>query len=194
LRSKLAISTARRDHLVWPFVKHQIDPAEQAKALVTYRRLFTQPKRLATLRVEFDAAVKEGSAHGTNPELLQLLQSHADEITRLMSSHWEPVISGQEQWPALNGRKSEAEARRLRNLFILYVDKTLHWLDYFIRDPRWLNLSAVNYAANAAREAANEVRDARVRFEALFELQREDLVPGLHVPEPTGPQEDRPAA
>lgn len=122
--------------------------------------------------------MKEGSSSGTNPELLDLLQSHANEITLLMSSHWESVINGQEQWPSLRNKRIQAQAEKLRTLFVLYIDKTLSWLDYFIRDPKWLNLSAVNYSANAAREAANEVRDSRKRFELSLEISREDLVPG----------------
>ena len=118
-----------------------------------------------------------------------------------MSSHWESVINGDEFWPTLRSKRDEAETQKLRSLFILYVDKTLSWLDYFIRDPRWLNLSAVNYAANAAREAANEVRDARKRFELAFELERDDLVPGLRPktseepePEVAEEEEDQAAA
>lgn len=95
-----------------------------------------------------------------------------------MSSHWESVINGQEQWPSLKKKNSQTQAVKLRTLFVLYIDKTLSWLDYFIRDPKWLNLSAVNYAANAARETANEVRDARKQFELSFEISRNDLVPG----------------
>jgi len=36
-------------------------------------------------------------------------------------------------------------------------------------------LTAVNYSANAAREAASEVREIRNQFEAEFELTRDDL-------------------
>lgn len=118
----------------------------------------------------------EGSANGTNPELLSLLQSHASRITKLISNHWESVTKRTEQWPRMRTRRGQELSGELRELFIAYIDKTLHWLDYFVLDPRWLNLTAVNYAANAAREAANEVRDARHRFEEEFELTREDLV------------------
>jgi hypothetical protein len=122
--------------------------------------------------------VREGSTNGTTPELLSLLQGHAGEITRLMSAHWASVLKGEEQWPALASRQGEEMADHLRTLFVIYLQKTLHWLDYFIRDPRWLSLSAVNHAANAAREAASDVRDARARFEATYELVREDLALG----------------
>ena len=117
-----------------------------------------------------------GSLNGTNPELLSLLQGHATQITRLMSVHWESVLRGEEEWPVLADRRGEEMARHLRTLFVMYVQKTLFWLDYFIRDPRWLNLTAVNYAANAAREAASEVREARSRFELAYELTRDDLM------------------
>lgn len=143
--------------------------------MLTYRRLFTQPRQLAVLRAEFDAAVHHGSANGTDPELLDLLQSHASKITRLMSAHWDSVVKRTEPWPQLRTRRGEELAGDLRELFIEYVEKTLHWLDYFVLDPRWLNLTAVNYAANAAREAASEVRDARIRFEEEYELERDDL-------------------
>ena len=100
------------------------------------------------------------------------------QITELMSRHWATVLNGQQKWPVQRGRKNERQAADLRSTFITYIEKTLHWLDYFVRDPRWLNLSAVNYAANAAREAAQEVRQARAGFEELYELDRTDLVPG----------------
>ncbi len=141
-----------------------------------YRRLFTQPRKLATLRSEFDAAVKHGSKNGTDPELLKLLQEHATTITRLMSSNWDTVIDETEEWPRFKAKKQDELSRSLITLFTIYVEKTLRWLDYFVMDPRWLNLTAVNYAANAAREAASEVREARVRFEQTFELTRDDLV------------------
>lgn len=63
----------------------------------------------------------------------------------------------------------------MRRLFVEYVEKSVHWLDYFVMDPSWLNLTAVNYAANAAREAASEVRQVRLRFEEMYELTREHL-------------------
>lgn len=143
--------------------------------MLTYRRLFTQPRQLATLRAEFDAAVHNGSANGTNPELLDLLQNHASRITGLMSAHWDSVINRTEAWSRLRTRRGEELAGDLRELFIEYIEKTVHWLDYFVLDPRWLNLTAVNYAANAAREAASEVRQARIRFEEEYELVRDDL-------------------
>ena len=146
--------------------------------MLIYRRLFTQPRKLATLRAEFDAAVHKGSADGTNPELVDLLQGHASKITSLMSAHWDSVVARSEPWPRLRTRRGEELAGDLRELFIEYVEKTLHWLDYFVLDPRWLNLTAVNYAANAAREAAREVRGARTSFEEEYELVRDDLSAG----------------
>lgn len=140
-----------------------------------YHRLFTQPRKLATLRVEFDAAVHEGSENGTNPQLLELLQGHASKITQLISANWDTVVDGSEQWPRMKTRNTSELVTGLRQLFIIYVEKTLRWLDYFVMDPTWLNLTAVNYAANAAREAASEVREARLKFEKEFELTREDL-------------------
>lgn len=165
----------RSANLSWPFAKRTVDPAERAKAVLIYRRLFTQPRRLATLRAEFDAAVHEGSANGTDPELLDLLQGHAAKITGLMTAHWETVVKRTEPWPRFRTRRGEELADELRELFIEYVEKTLRWLDYFVLDPRWLNLTAVNYAANAARETAGEVREARSRFEEEYELYRDDL-------------------
>jgi hypothetical protein len=142
------------------------------------------------LRAEFDAAVREGSANGTNPELLNLLQGHAGKITMLMSTHWASVINGEEHWPTLRERRGEEIVQELRRLFVEYIDKTLRWLDYFIRDPRWLNLTAVNYAANAAREAASEVRESRARFELEYELERDDLIPGRPRKQPEQPAQE----
>lgn len=165
----------RNVYLSWPFSKRVIDPAERSKAVEIYRRLFTQPRKLATLRVEFDAAVHEGSESGTNPELLALLQGHAAKLTQLMSNNWDSVVNGTEQWPRMKSRRSSELTDSMQTLFIIYVEKTLRWLDYFVMDPRWLNLTAVNYAANAAREAASEVRETRIKFEEEFELTRDDL-------------------
>jgi hypothetical protein len=162
-------------HLSWPFAKRTIDPAERARAMAIYQRLFTQPRSLRTLRVEFDAAVKEGSARGTNPELLNLLQSHASKITKLMSAHWGSVLDGTEDWPRMRTRKGYELSAELQSLFVEYITKTLRWLEYFVLDPTWLNLTAVNYAANAARETASEVHAARRAFEAEFELDRSEL-------------------
>ncbi len=117
----------------------------------------------------------EGSEKGTNPPLLVLLQNHAVAITKLMSENWGTVVDETEPWPRMKTKRSHKQSQRLRNLFIIYVEKTLRWLDYFVLDPRWLNLTAVNYAANAAREAASEVREARLKFEEEFGLTREDL-------------------
>lgn len=147
--------------------------------MAIYRRLFTQPRSLRTLRVEFDAAVKEGSANGTNPELLNLLQSHASKISKMMSAHWGSVIDGTEQWQRMRTLKGQELADGLQDTFVEYVQKTLHWLEYFVLDPTWLNLTAVNYAANAARETASEVHTARRNFEAEFELDRSEL-PGAN--------------
>ncbi len=72
-------------------------------------------------------------------------------------------------------RKGHDLAIELQDLFVEYVNKTLHWLEYFVLDPSWLNLTAVNYAANAAREVASELHAARLRFEAEFELDRSEL-------------------
>ncbi len=165
----------RSVYLSWPFSKREVDPAERLKAVLIYRKLFTQPRKLATLRVEFDAAVHEGSENGTTPELLELLQGHASEITRLMSNNWKTVVDETEQWPRMKSRQGDELSSNLCTLFVIYVEKTLRWLDYFVMDPRWLNLTAVNYAANAAREAASEVREARIKFEDEYELAREDL-------------------
>lgn len=143
--------------------------------MAIYRRLFTQPRKLAKLRTEFDAAVHEGSENGTNPELLAMLQGHAGAITQLMNTNWDSVINETERWPRFKNRKTDWMTQRMISLFVVYVEKTLRWLDYFVMDPRWLNLTAVNYAANAAREAASEVREARIMFEHAFELTRDDL-------------------
>lgn len=128
--------------------------------------------------------MNEGSEHGTNPELLELLQGHAVKITKLMSVHWDSVVNQTEQWPRLRGRRATQMTADLTGLFTEYVEKTLHWLNYFVLDPSWLNMTAVNYAANAAREAASEVRQARTRFEQEFELERDDLStePREHAP------------
>ncbi len=167
----------RSIQLSW-FSKQELDPAERAKAVIVYQRLFTQPRKLATLRTEFDAGVKQGSKNGTDPRLLTLLQGHATSITRLMSKNWSTLLDETEKWPRFKDKKARETTGSLTTLFTIYVEKTLRWLDYFVMDPRWLNLTAVNYAANAAREAASEVRDARLRFEEEFELTRDDLVPG----------------
>lgn len=92
-----------------------------------------------------------------------------------MSVHWDSVVKGDEKWPRLGSKNGEELSRELRDRFIAYVEKTLHWLDYFVMDPRWLNLTAVNYAANAAREAASEVKQVRLQFEREYELTRDDL-------------------
>lgn len=152
-----------------------IDPADRLKAVEIYRRLFTQPRRLATLRAEFDAAVREASKKGTRPELVGHLRGSAVEIKQRMSGHWGTLVDGTESRPTLHAKKGEQTAEELHDLFVEYVEKTLHWLEYFVMDPSWLNLTAVNYAANAAREAANEVRQARLRFEEFYELDRADL-------------------
>lgn len=109
------------------------------------------------------------------PELLELLQDDASEISRLISGHWESVINQTEDWPRLRAKRGEELATDLRRFFVDYLEKTLHWLDYFVMDPGWLNLTAVNYAANAAREAASEVRQTRLKFEEEYELERDDL-------------------
>lgn len=127
--------------------------------------------------------------NGTNPELLELLQGHASEITRFMSNNWGPVVEGDVQWPVLKSKRGSELSYSLCTLFVIYVEKTLRWLDYFVMDPRWLNLTAVNYAANAAREAASEVREARIKFEAEYELAREDLAAG-HVARTEEPAPD----
>ena len=75
----------RSANLSWPFSKRVVDPAERSNAVNIYRRLFTQPRKLASLRAEFDAAVHEGSEKGTTPELIKLLRSHASKITGLVS-------------------------------------------------------------------------------------------------------------
>ena len=159
----------------WPFSKREIDPAERARAIQVYRRLFTQPKKLATLRAEFDAAVHDGSQNGTSPELLHMLQSHALKITELMSKHWASVLNETEEWPSMRTRSGAEVTKHLTGLFVVYLEKTLRWLDYFVLDPSWLNYTAVNYAANAARETASEVREVRRSFETEFELTRDDL-------------------
>lgn len=182
----------RSVYLSWPFSKHVVDPVERAKAVEIYRRLFTQPRKLATLRVEFDAAVHEGSENGTTPELLHLLQGHASKITRLTSENWDSVVSETESWPRLKSKQGSELAGNLQTLFIIYIEKTLRWLDYFVMDPRWLNLTAVNYAANAAREAASEVREARIKFEEEYELEREDLAAGTIKPEADSEPADPP--
>ncbi len=143
--------------------------------MIVYRRLFTQPRKLANLRAEFDAAVHKGSVNGTTPELLDQLRDHAGKINGLMSANWKSVVDGTEDWPRLSDKRGEELSVKLREQFIEYVEKTVHWLDYFVMDPSWLNLTAVNYAANAAREAASEVKQARVRFEEAYELTRDDL-------------------
>ncbi len=167
-----------RAELAWPFSKREVDPFEREKAIAVYRRLFTQPRKLATLRAEFDAAVHEGSENGTTPELLEVLQGHASKITTLMNENWGPVVDETQEWPRFKTRKTSELADGLCTMFAIYVEKTLRWLDYFVIDPSWLNLTAVNYAANAAREAASEVREIRIKFEQEFELTRDDLAAG----------------
>jgi hypothetical protein len=169
-----ASALIRSAELSWPFAKRTIYPVERAKAVQTYRWLFTQPRQLATARDEFDAAVHEASGNGTRPELLDVLQGNASKITSLMSAHWDSVVNRTEPWSLLRTRRGEELAADMREFFIEYVENTLHWLHYFVLDPRWFNLNAVNYSANAAREVASRLRVVLIKFEEEHELGRDD--------------------
>ena len=145
------------------------------------------------MRARFDAAVMAGGEKGVSIKLIDTMQGLATSITRLINTHWASALDGSEDWPVLRGRKNEHTAAAVRSHFAIFVEKQIAWLDYFVRDPRWLKLPAVNYAANAAREAGQDLRQARSELEDLYAISRQDLVPKARGDGRVTPAPKRPA-